>query len=320
MNLSRKIQVYYHSIGKEPNPKDMIHYLNYDVEIVREIKEDPSIPLMHTLMNLPVNNYIFAHIKDLNILKILKEFDTDKYEGILFLDMNKYCSSIDHFEEIIEHALDNNSILSTRFVSDEDVNDLKIYTSSTNRMPNCFLFIPSSRVEEFLCFRIDCISQIRSKMIDWFISGKKITSGGNLLHRKWKYMDRGNDTQVSAYSELFKDMGINYGFVEENCSIGTDKQKSKFKNVTIMKLSSHPVINNGKLSLFTGNKIMSSSSFDTNAEYVSYPRELTDKRPVKPKTISRSHTSDDYRLAKATLQKLLEEELNGEIPDRSIIP
>lgn len=317
--MSRKIQVYYHSVGKDPNPKDMVHDLHYDVEIVTEIKEDTSIPLMHTLMNLPVNNYIFAHIKDLNILKILKEFDTDKYEGILFLDMNKYCSSIDHFEEVVEHALDKNSIIATRFVSDEDVNEIKIHTSSTNRMPNCFLFIPSSRVEEFLSFRLDCISQIRSKMINWFSSGNKITSGGNLLHRKWKYMDRGSDSQVSAYSELFKNMGINYGFVEENCSIGTDKQKSKFKNVTIMKLSSHPVIHDGRVSLFTGNKIMSSSSFDTNAEYVPYPRELTDQRPVRPKIISRSHTSDDYELAKATLQKLLEEEIYGEIPNRSII-
>lgn len=317
--MSRKIQVYYHSVGKDQNPKDMVHDLNYDVEIVREIKEDTSIPLMHTLMNLPVNNYIFAHIKDLNILKVLNEFDTDNYEGILFIDMNKYCSSIDHFEEIVEYALDNNSILSTRFVNDDYVNELKIYNSSTNRIPNCLLFIPSSRVEEFLSFRIDCISQIRSNMIDWFSSGNKITSGGNLLHRKWKYMDRGNDAQVSAYAELFKNIGINYGFVEENCSIGTDKQRSKFKNVTIMKLSSHSVIHDGKVSLFTGNKIISSSSFDTNAEHIPYPREITDQRPVRPKTISRSHTSDDYELAKSTLQKLLEEEINGEILNRSVI-
>ena len=73
--MSRKILVYYHAIGKEPNYNDMVHDLNYDVEIIREIKEDTSIPLMHTLMNLPVNKYILAHIKDLNILSILKRFD-----------------------------------------------------------------------------------------------------------------------------------------------------------------------------------------------------------------------------------------------------
>lgn len=317
--MSRKILVCYHMIGKEPNPNDMVHDLPYHVEIIKEIKEDTSIPLMHTLMNLPVNKYVFAHIKDLNILKILSEFDKDEYEGVLFLDMNKVCSSIDQFEEIIEYALDRDSILSTRFVSDGDVNELKIYNSATNRMPNCILFIPSTRVEEFLSFRIDCISQVRANMLDWFSSGNRITPGGNLLHRKWKYMDRGNDTEVSAYSELFRNMCINYGFVEENCSIGTDKQKSKFKNVTVMKLSSHPVIHDGKVHLFTGNKIISSSSFDTNAECIPYPRELTDQRPVKPKTFHRSHTSDDYELAKNTLQKLLEEETNGEIPDRSII-
>ena len=318
--MSRKIQVYYHSIGKEPNPNDMVHDLNYDVEIVREIKEDTSIPLMHTLMNLPVNKYILAHIKDLNILSILTRFDKDNYEGILFLDMNKVCSSTDHFEEIIDYALDNNSILVTKFVSDSDINELKIYRSSTNRIPNGILFIPSTRADEFLSFRLKCISHMRSKMIDWFYSGNKITSGGNLLHRKWKYMDHGNDSQVSAYSELFKNMGINYGFVEENCSIGTYKQKSKLKNVTIMKMSSHPIIHDGKLYTFTGNKIISSGSFDTNTECVPYPRILSEQRPERPETFSRSHTIDDYELAKNTLQKLLEEEINGEIPNCSIIP
>lgn len=317
--MSRKILVYYHAIGKEPNSNDMVHDLNYDVEIIREIKEDPSIPLMHTLMNLPVNKYILAHIKDLNILSILSRFNKNEYEGILFLDMNKLCSSTDHFEEIVDYALDNNSILATKFVSDGDINELKIYKSSTNRIPNGILFIPSNRVDEFLSFRLDCISQMRSNMLDWFDSRKKITSGGNLLHRKWKYMDNGNDSQVSAYSELFKNMGVNYGFVEENCSIGTDKQKNKFKNVTIMKMSSHPIIHNGSLYIFTGNKIISSGSFDTNTECVPYPRILSEQRPVKQKTISRSHTSDDYELAKATLQKLLEEEIDGEISNRSII-
>lgn len=317
--MSRKIQVYYHSIGKEPNPKDMVHYLNHDVEIVRDIKEDPSIPLMHTLMNLPVNKYILAHIKDLNILSILNNFNKHKYDGILFLDMNKICSSIDHFEEIIEYAMSSDSILSTKFVSDSDINELKIYKSSTNRIPNGILFIPSTRVDEFLSFRIDCISQMRSKMLDWFNSGNKITSGGNLLHRKWKYMNHGNDSQVSAYSELLKNMGVNYGFVEENCSVGTDKQKSKFKNVTIMKMSSHPIDHDGKVYIFTGNRIISSGSFDTNTECVPYPRVLSNQRPDRPKTFSRSHTNEDYELAKTTLQKLLEEELNGEISNRSII-
>lgn len=317
--MLRKILVCYHMVGKDPNPNDMVHDLSYHVEIIKDIKEDTSIPLMHTLMNLPVNKYVLAHIKDLNILSILSKFDKEEYEGILFLDMNKVCSSIDHFEEIIEDALDRNSILCSRFVSDGDVNELKVYTSSTNRMPNCILFIPSTRVEEFLSFRIDCISQIRAKMLDWFTSGNKLTPGGNLLHRKWKYMDRGNDTEVSAYSELFKNMGLNYGLVEENCSIGTDKQKSRFKNVTTMKLSSHPVIHDGKVCLFTGNKIIGSSSFDTNAECVPYPRELSEQRPVKPKTIRRSHTSEDYELAKATLKKLLEEEIDVQISDRSII-
>lgn len=317
--MSRKILVCYHMIGKEPNPDDMVHDLSYHVEIIKEIKENTSIPLMHTLMNLPVNKYVFAHIKDLNILSILSKFDKNEYDGVLFLDMNKRCSSIEHFEEIIEYALNKDSILATKFVSDSDVNELKIYSSATNRMPNCILFIPSTRVEEFLSFRINCIAQLREKMIDWFSSGNKITSGGNLLYRKWKYMNHGNDTQVSAYSELLKNMGINYGFVEENCSIGTDKQKSKFKNVTIMKLSSHPVIYEDKVILFTGNKIISSVSFDTNSECVPYPRELSEQRPVKPKTFPRSHTNDDYELAKNTLRKLLEEEINGEISDRSII-
>ena len=317
--MSRKILVCYHMIGKEPNPNDMVHDLPYHVEIIKEIKEDTSIPLMHTFMNLPVNKYLFAHIKDLNILKILSEFNKEEYEGILFLDMNKVCSSIDQFTDIIEYALDRDSILASRFVSDEDVNELKVYTSSTNRMPNCILFIPSTRVEEFLSFRIDCISQVRANMIDWFNSGNKLTPGGNLLHRKWKYMNRGNDTEVSAYSELFRKMGLNYGLVEENCSIGTDKQKSRFKNVTIMKLSSHPVIHEDKVHLFIGNKIIYAGSFDTNAECVPYPRNLIGQRPTKPKTIHRSHTSDDYKLAKNTLLKLLEEEINGKISDRSII-
>lgn len=317
--MSRKIQVYYHSIGKEPNPDDMVHDLSYDVEIVREIKEDTSIPLMHTLMNLPVNRYILAHIKDLNILSILNRFDKNEYDGVLFLDMNKLCSSTDHFEELIDYALDNNSILATKFVSDGDINELKIYKSSTNRIPNGILFIPSTRVDEFLYFRLDCISQMRSHMLKWFESGKKITSGGNLLHRKWKYMDHGNDSQVSAYSELLKNMGVNYGFVEENCSIGTDNQKNKFKNVTIIKMSSHTITHGGKLYIFTGNKILSSGSFDTNTECVPYPRILSDQRPERPETFSRSHTSDDYELAKNILQKLLEEEINGEIPNRSII-
>lgn len=317
--MSRKILVYYHAIGKEPNSNDMVHDLNYDVEIIREIKEDPSIPLMHTLMNLPVNRYILAHIKDLNILSILTRFDKNEYDGVLFLDMNKLCSSEDHFEELINYALDNNSILATKFVSDGDVNELKIYKSSTNRIPNGILFIPSTRVDEFLSFRIDCVSQMRSNMLNWFESEKKITYGGNLLHRKWKYMDKGNDSQVSSYSELFKNMGVNYGFVEENCSIGTDKQKSKFKNVTIMKMSSHPIVHDGKLYIFTGNKILSSGSFDTNTECVPYPRILSDQRPERPEIFSRSHTSEDYELAKNTLQKLLEEEIDGEISNRSII-
>lgn len=297
----------------------MIYQLPYDVETITEIKENTSIPLMHTLMNIPVNKYLFAHIKDLNILSILSKFDKDEYDGVLFLDMNKVCSDIHKFEEIIEDALDRNSIFGVRFVSDEYVNELKVYTSSTNRIPNCILFIPSNRVDEFLSFRIDCISHVRSNMIDWFESGNKLTHGGNLLHRKWKYMDRGNDTQVSAYSELFKNMGVNYGFVEENCSIGTDKQNSRFKNVTIMRLSSHPVIHEDKLYQFVGNKIIYAGSFDTNAECVPYPRELSDQRPSKPKTISRSHTNNDYEMAKNILRKLLEEEINGEISNRSII-
>lgn len=317
--MSRKILVYYHAIGKEPNSNDMVHDLNYDVEIIREIKEDPSIPLMHTLMNLPVNKYILAHIKDLNILSILKRFDKYKYDGVLFLDMNKICSSVEEFEELIESAIHSESILATKFVSDGDINELKIYKSSTNRIPNGILFIPSTRVDEFLSFRLECISQMRSKMLYWFTSGNKITPGGNLLHRKWKYMNNGNDSQVSAYSELLKKMGVNYGFVEENCSIGTDKQKSKFKNVTIMKMSSHPITYDNKLYIFTGNKIISSGSFDTNTECVPYPRKLSEQRPDRPETFSRSHTSEDYELAKNTLQKLLEEEIDGEIPNCSII-
>lgn len=317
--MSRKILVCYHMIGKEPNTNDMVYDLPYHVEIIKEIKEDTSIPLMHTLMNLPVNKYLFAHIKDLNILSILSKFDKDEYDGVLFLDMNKICSSIDEFDNIIEDSLNKNSIFGVKFVSDDDVNNLRVYTSSTTRIPNCILFIPSTRVEEFLSFRIDCISQMRSRMIDWFTSGNRITSGGNLLHRKWKYMDRGNNNQVSAYSYLFRNMGVNYGFVEENCSIGTDKQKNKFKNVTLMKLSSHPVIYEDRTQLFVGNKIIYAGSFDMNSKFVPYPRELSNQRPVKPKTIPRSHTTDDYEIAKNTLQKLLEEEINGEISDRSII-
>ena len=186
-------------------------------------------------------------------------------------------------------------------------------------MPNCILFIPYSRVDEFLEFRINCINQIRTKMLDWFDSGTKITNGGNLLHRKWKYMDYGSDNYVSAFSELFKSMGLNYGFVEENCSIGTTLQKAKLKNVTIMKMSTHPVIYDGKLYTFTGNKLISSRSFDTNAKCLPYPRELTNERPSKPKTITRSHSSEDYEKAMNILKTLLEEEINGKISDCSII-
>lgn len=317
--MSKKILAYYHSIGKEPNPNDMINELSYDTRIIREIEEDYTIPLMHTLMNIPVSRYILAHIKDLNILSILKKYDKNKYDGVLFIDMNKVCSDIKHFEEIVEYSLKNNSILATKFLSDDGVNDLKIYSSSTNRIPNGILFIPSSRVDEFLSFRLKCIEQTRTRMLSWFESGNKLTNGGNLLHRKWKYMDYGSDNLVSAYSEILRSMGVNYGFVEENCSIGTDYQKTKFKNVTIMKMSTHPILHDGSIYTFTGNKLISSGSFDTTTECVPYPRELTDKRPNKPKTFSRSHSLEDYQSAMNTLKKLLEEEINGQILNRSII-
>lgn len=318
--MSKKILVYYHSIGKTPDPNDMVYKLPYEFKIIESITEDKRVPMMHTLMNIPVNRYMFAHIKDLNILSIMYDFNKYLYDGVMFLDMNKVCSSVDEFVDIVEDALERNSILSTKFVSDSDINDLKIRRSSTNRMPNGVLMIPSSRIDEFLNFRIECITQTRDKILEWFNTNKKISPTGNFIHRKWKYMDYGNDNNVSAYSELFKNIGLDYGCVEENCSIGTTLQRNKLKNVTVMKFSTHPIKYDGNLYLFTGNRLVSSGSFNIKTYCAPYPRELSEERPKRPKTIKRSHSSEDYDKARENLNKLLEEEVNEEISYCSIIP
>lgn len=312
--MSQRILTIYHNIGKEDIEHDMVNYLPFDVKIVRNIEENIKVPLMHTLMNLPIKDYIIANIKDLNILNILFDDSVKNYDGILFLDMNKRCSDIDQFVSIIDHCCDNNTILGTKFKSGTDINNINLHKTSTNKLPNGILFIPSGRIDEFRDFRISCLKETINNMLRWFESGETVTNAnGNLLSRKWKYMNKGNDDYVSAFSELIKEMKLNYGFVEENCALGTKLNNVKLKNVMIMDFYTTNVYDEyGDTVRFTGNKLISSSSFDSNIKIMTDPLFLSNDKPKYPNKIKRKHSYKCYEKSKEILYKLLKEELINE--------
>ena len=282
----------------------------FDTRIITEIEEDNRVPFKNTFMRLSVNKYLGAHIKDLNILSILLDFDIKEYDGILFLDLNKFSNNVELVENLILDCYERESILTPVFIN--DVPDGKDYSirSKYKHIKNGFTFIPSSRIKEFCNIRIDALKDYRYYLFNSLQSepNNKLSFS---LSNKWKYLDFGNDNEVSAFNYIFTEYGVPYGVVEGS---SLRNSNDSYSNVTLLRLFRYHVVENGSRIDYCSNSIISSGSMGIIKPKLDPGNCVRIKgfsiKNTRNKPICRTNTNDDYTRCINELLELLKEEIN----------
>lgn len=216
------------SIDKFPETeliKIMQNHPRFDVELseITPITDNSNKPWIKSLNSMDIGNHNIVTKKDVALLTKFDEYKMvmDDYEGVFVCDFNKEVKDIDEFIKVLDTALEEDRILTTKPIRDKDINKDTLFRSKKNkRILYNLLFIPNSRFDDFLSWKYDQIRAGAYHVIKAYEDPEYNPIALCQINYKWRFNDKTENPQqrfdLAVYHEMARNLAISYGILEQD--------------------------------------------------------------------------------------------------------
>lgn len=296
---------------------EMVKVLSKDSRFDVEVKEiTPGFttceqPWSNSLRSMDIGMHNIVTKKDLVLLDRLEEYKhyMDKYDGVLVLDFNKEIKDIEWFCGVLQEALDNDMIVTTKPELNHDINDEKyiLYKSKKNkRILYNLLFVPNSRYDEFIAWKFNQIRGGAYHVIKAYEDPNYNPIALCQINYKWRFSDKTeNDEQKynrAIYHKMARELAISYGILEQDSyhRMLPDELNKSFENVLFIWWNKEYCLDeNGNTCAIEGNPMIRSGRSNMGK-----PKDIWNLEKSNENKLSKLPYESEYRKMNREFEKL----------------